>query len=271
MKLTYKLIALDIDGTLLNDEHQITEVTKTTILKLHERGSRMVLCTGRGPTSVYPLLRELGLEGIIITHNGSVTVHSNGNNSGEVMHEFSYPIAWIKPLIEYAREQNVHFDVNTATRIFIESCSEEGLDIYRQMFFLEPELVADITLLDVEVVKLTFSGTSAAMDEVYEAWKDVQLEGGLKIIRSGDYFIDVVHPEATKGNALRQLAKQWHIDASEVLAIGNYYNDLDMIRFAGLGIAMENSPDEVKSAADTVTLSNNEDGVHAALTKYCFV
>ncbi len=89
------------------------------------------------------------------------------------------------------------------------------------------------------------------------------------ILRSGEYFLDLMHPDASKGNALKQLAERRGVRPEEVLAIGNYYNDITMLTFAGMGIAMDNSPLEVKAAANEVTASNNEDGVHAALLKYC--
>ncbi|MNN14057.1 Sugar phosphatase YidA [compost metagenome] len=91
----------------------------------------------------------------------------------------------------------------------------------------------------------------------------------LNMLRSGDYFIDLMHPEASKGNALKQLAEQRGIPAEQIMAIGNFYNDITMLTFAGLGIAMDNSPIEVKAAAQDVTASNNEEGVRVALEKYC--
>ncbi|MNR51961.1 Sugar phosphatase YidA [compost metagenome] len=90
------------------------------------------------------------------------------------------------------------------------------------------------------------------------------------MIRSGDLFIDVMSPEANKGNALKALAATLEVDPEVIMAIGNYYNDLEMMAFAGLGIAVENSPDGVKEAADAVTSSNNDEGVHEAIRKYCF-
>ncbi|MNJ00072.1 Sugar phosphatase YidA [compost metagenome] len=79
-----------------------------------------------------------------------------------------------------------------------------------------------------------------------------------------------MNPTANKGNALKALASTLEIEAPEIMAIGNYYNDLEMMDFAGLGIAVENSPDDVKEAADAVTSSNNNEGVHEAIRKYCF-
>jgi len=93
---------------------------------------------------------------------------------------------------------------------------------------------------------------------------------GLHLIRSGDHFIDIMHQDASKGSALLQFANSLGVKRERIMAIGNYFNDLEMIKLAGLGIAMDNSPREVKEAADGVTASNNEHGVAEALLKYAF-
>jgi len=89
------------------------------------------------------------------------------------------------------------------------------------------------------------------------------------MLRSGDFFIDLMHKDASKGAALQKLAEKRGIPAENVMAIGNYYNDITMLTYAGLGVAMDNSPLDVKAAADAVTASNNEEGVKRALEKYC--
>lgn len=117
------------------------------------------------------------------------------------------------------------------------------------------------------IVKFTAFGEAAVMDGLYTEWSKWTLP--LNMLRSGEFFIDLMHMEASKGNALKQLAEKRGYRADEVMAIGNYFNDITMLTYAGMGIAMDNSPVEVKAAANAVTASNNEDGVHQALTKYC--
>ncbi len=262
--MKYKLIALDVDGTLLNDEHAITERTKRTVLDVHRAGAMIVLCTGRGPGSTFPVLEELGLEGTIITHNGAATVQAAGRT---IVHQFPFYMNDVLPLVRYCRENNIHFDICTPFDMFVERMGEEERRMYDK-YFADPIWIPDIAQLEEPLVKLTAFGPKEVLDRVEEDWK--RIEFPLRYIRSGDLFIDVMHPSASKGNALEQLARLWNIRRSEIIAIGNYYNDVDMLRFAGLGIAMGNSPDEVKRAADAVTLSNNEEGVHAALAAYCF-
>jgi len=120
--------------------------------------------------------------------------------------------------------------------------------------------------LPPDLVKFTAFGSKEQMDRVQREWE--AWDSPLRRIRSGDWFIDVQHADVSKGKALERLASLRGIDRSRIMAIGNYYNDIDMLRFAGLGIAMGNSPDEVKRAADAVTLSNEEDGVAHAIRRY---
>ena len=262
--MRFKLIALDVDGTLLNDHHQITRQTRQTIRQAHEAGARIVLCTGRGPASTLPILRELGLEGTMITHNGAATIASDGTT---LLHQYSFALEEIVPLVEYARREGVHFDVCTPFEMYIEQIEEHEKQMY-ETFFIQPNLVADVTNLGMPLVKLTLFGEREVLDRVEKDWHEQKLYGDLRMIRSGEVFIDVMSPKANKGNALRDLAASWHIAAEHVVAIGNYYNDVEMLNFAGLGIAVGNSPDGVKQAADVVTATNNEDGVHQALLNY---
>jgi len=262
----YQLIALDVDGTLLDDRHQITEQTKATIWEAYEQGCKIVLCTGRGPDNALPVLQELEMEGTMITHNGSATVHADERGQS-VLHEFTFPMSEIVPLVEYARREGVHFDVCTSYNMYIERLDERAKMMYVQ-YGVNPKLVRDVIDLQIPLVKMTLSGAAEVLDRVQKEWDEMQLYGSLRMLRSGDFFIDMMNPAASKGNALRELAASWNIGREHILAIGNYYNDIDMLEFAGLGIAVANSPDEVKAAAGAVTSSNNDEGVHEAILRY---
>lgn len=261
--MTYKLIALDVDGTLLNDDHQLTDLTKQAVRKAYDDGCGVVLCTGRGSMSALPVMEELGLSGTLITHNGAATVTSVDRT---IIHNFSFSAEDIQTYVTYCRDKRVHFDINTAFEMYLEAVSLEASAMYAQ-FYATPEKVDDVLQLELPWVKFTCFGTKEEMDQIESEWNNMDLP--LRLIRSGDFFIDVMNPSANKGNALKALADKLDVAAEEVIAIGNYYNDLEMLEYAGLGIAMENSPDLVKEKADAVTVSNNNEGVYAALTKYC--
>ncbi|MCS7460121.1 Cof-type HAD-IIB family hydrolase [Paenibacillus doosanensis] len=262
--MNYSLIALDIDGTLLNDDHEISGPTCSALQKVQAEGTRIVLCTGRGPGSAIPVLERLGMSGVLITHNGAATVRAPGR---EVLHEEGFSIAEITELVRYCRDSGVHFDVNTALDMYVEKLGAEAQEMYEQ-FLVRPHVIEDVLSLEDRVVKFTVFGSSEAMDRMEAELPGGFVPAGLRYIRSGAYFIDFMSGKASKGKALRKLAEDWDIPRERIMAMGNYFNDIEMLEFAGLGIAMENSPEAVKQAADAMTASNNEDGVYQALLTY---
>ncbi|NOU97915.1 Cof-type HAD-IIB family hydrolase [Paenibacillus sp. LMG 31456] len=261
--MNYSMIALDVDGTLLNDRYEITDVTKEALQQAHASGIRIVLCTGRGPGNAVPILEQLGLEGVLITHNGAATVQTPG---GILLHECGFSLDDVEPVIRYCRDKQVHFDVNTAFEMYVDKISAVEVSMYEN-YMLQPQRVSDIMQLNHPLVKFTIFGSLEVMDEVEQDLRLMEMPKGLQYIRSGDYFIDVMSVEASKGKALEQLAQQWNIPRERIIAMGNYYNDIEMLEYAGIGIAMDNSPEDVKAAADAVTLSNNDNGVYEALVK----
>ncbi|MEI7027450.1 Cof-type HAD-IIB family hydrolase [Paenibacillus sp. y28] len=260
------LIALDVDGTLLNDDYELTDETKQVIRELHEGGSRIVLCTGRSPLNAIPVMEQLGLEGYLIAHNGAATIHSVTRT---MIHHYPFEVRALAPFVDYCRQERLHFDVCTPFELLLESWDEEKKEMYAK-YMLYPTKMEDIYQLSEPVVKFTvYDADIALIDEVENKWKRMA-EDAFHITRGGDFFVDMMDRQATKGNALRHLADYLGVQRERVLAIGNYFNDVEMLRFAGTGIAMGNAPEGVKEAADDVTLSNNENGVSAALRKYCF-
>jgi len=265
--MKFKLIALDVDGTLLDDDHNLSERTKQTIQDVHDAGCHIVLCTGRAPVSTLPILQELGLEGTMITHNGAATVYADEKGQA-LVNEFTFTLSEIQPMLDYARREGIHFDVCTPFNMYIEHIGEEERLMY-QKYLISPKLVTDVSELGIPLVKLTLFAQPEVLDRVQREWDEQKLYGDLRMIRSGDLFIDVMSAKANKGNALKALADELEIEPEAIMAIGNYYNDVEMMTFAGLGIAVANSPEDVKKAADKVTASNNDEGVHQALVKYC--
>jgi len=261
MKPKYRLIALDVDGTLLNDDHELTPRVRAAVRAAAEAGAEIVLCTGRGSTSALPVLGELGLRGTMITHNGASVVDSE---TREVLHDTVISHELASRYTDYCRERGIHFDMNTAFDLYVDNVGEEAEAMYRNLR-ARPIRREYEEGMPERLVKLSVFAARDVMDGVEKDWNT--WGGALQSIRSGDYFIDVQHPDASKGRALERLAALRGIAREQVLAMGNYYNDTGMLAFAGRGVAMANSPDEVKAIADEIALSNNEDGVAAVLER----
>ena len=264
MKLRYDLIALDVDGTLLTDDHELREEVKEVVREAEAAGAQIVLCTGRGPNSAFPVLEKLELGGTLIGHNGAVTVTFEDER---ILHQYQVEPEEIIEFIRYCRSNNVHFDLNTAFEMMLEQMTNEVKVMYEQ-FEVAPLLHNFDDGIPSGLLKLSAYGSKELIDAVYNDWS--KWPSGLQAVRSGDSFIDVLHSDATKGKALRQFGQSLGIERDRILAIGNYYNDLTMLEYAGLGVAMGNSPDAVKHAADVVAPSNNEGGVASALRQYAW-
>ncbi|MGG4033330.1 Cof-type HAD-IIB family hydrolase [Paenibacillus cisolokensis] len=264
MGLHYDIIALDVDGTLLTDDHKLTQGTCEAIREAARRGAEIVLCTGRGPGGAIPVLEEIGLEGTIITHNGGATVETAKR---KVIHQYTLREEQLQVFVDYCRRHELHFDISTAFEVLVERLTPEIEEIYGQ-FHIRPTLRQPGAALPGEPVKMTVSGPKDMIDEVERDWNGWNHE--LQWIRSGEYFIDVQHRYATKGRALEQLARIRGVDRRRIMAIGNYYNDIGMLEMAGLGVAVANAPEAVKSSADVVTSSNAEEGVMRALLEYAW-
>ncbi|MFC5470036.1 Cof-type HAD-IIB family hydrolase [Cohnella suwonensis] len=260
--MNIRMIALDVDGTLLNDHHELTPRVREAVREAAKRGAEIVLCTGRGSTSALPVLRELGLKGTMITHNGASVVDSE---SRAILFDTAIPHDLASVYVNYCRERGIHFDMNTAFDLYVEALGEEAGTMYRNLK-AQPINRDKEEAFPEGLVKLSIYAPKEVMDGVEAEWGKWKQE--LQFVRSGDNFIDVQSHDATKGKALERLAAMRGISRASILALGNYYNDLGMIDFAGTGVAMDNSPSEVKERADAVTLSNNEDGVAVALEEY---
>ncbi|RED56241.1 Cof-type HAD-IIB family hydrolase [Cohnella lupini] len=253
--MNVSMIALDVDGTLLNDHHEVTPRVRQAVRAAAEQGAEIVLCTGRGSTSALPVLKELGLEGTMITHNGASVVDSA---TREVLYDTTISHDLALRYVTFCRERGIHFDMNTAFDLYVEGMKKDAEEMYRNLL-ARPIMRGASEAFPERLVKMSIYAPKEVLDEVELEWASWRHE--LQAVRSGDNFIDVQHLHATKGKALERLASIRGIERENLLAIGNYYNDIGMLTYAGWGVAMDNSPAEVKAEADEVTVSNNEDGV----------
>ncbi|MEK3686128.1 Cof-type HAD-IIB family hydrolase [Paenibacillus sp. FSL R10-2736] len=264
--MKYKLIALDVDGTLLDDDHHLSDENKAAIAEVTRQGGQIVLCTGRSPQNSIPFMEEMGLSGYVLGHNGAVTVSVKDR---KVLHQYGMDARGLDPYIAYCREHDIHFDVNTAFDMYVdnvENLTKEANFMYEHFRIMPASLPAWEDFRE-PIVKFTVFTQSDILDEAQREWSTWGEQ--YNILRSGEFFVDFMHPEASKGNALKNLAAELGIPQEQVLSIGNYYNDISMLTYAGLGVAMDNSPLEVKAAADALTGTNNDNGVRDALVKYC--
>lgn len=273
----YKLIALDIDGTLANSAGKITGRTKEVVHRVAETGATIVVATGRRFITAKPRVLQLQFpEVLLAAHNGAILKRLNG----ELLHHQLLPCALAKKVVEISRElglRPVVFEgTQDAANLLVEDYGDE-LDDWERGYLRENEahlkwvnnLATDLSGDIIEVISVVPADNAHEIAELFRARLDGQVKPILVIINSGRHaFLGLSHAKVGKDLPLRYLAEQMEISPSEILAIGDNYNDLDMLRFAGTGVVMENADDALKQEGFHVTASNDADGVAAALERF---
>ena len=260
------MIAVDIDGTLLNPQNVLTTATITAIQAATAAGLKVVLCTGRPLSGVQPYLDALGLHGddqYAITYNGGLVQ----TVAGRVL--LSHPLAYADymDLEAFARKARVHFHVVTPHHLYTANRNISRYTIKESQLVHLPLRFREATAMDPHLLM----PTAVFIDEVAKI-DALRLPPALAdrfyVVRTDPHFIEVMSPQTSKGNALRELAAHLGFTLANVMAVGDQDNDLPMITAAGLGVAMGNANDRVKAAANVTTLTNAADGVAAAIYKY---
>ncbi len=273
--MAIKVIAVDIDGTLTNDEKKITPRTKEALLAAQRAGIRVVIASGRPSQGLRALGSELELEkhhGMLVSFNGA---HVEDAQTGEVLFDQPIPHDLLKPLLDHVRQFDVIPWVTEGRVLYVEDAYPgdiyyrgEPINIIKHERDACNLLVQEVGNLDERIEfpqdKVLLAGTDTYLAE---HWQEIAapFEGKLAAMFTADFFFEFMAPGVSKGNALAGAMPKLGIDPSEVVTFGDAQNDLSMITWAGTGVAMGNATDEVKAAADMITLSNNEDGIAVAL------
>ncbi|MBT2581201.1 Cof-type HAD-IIB family hydrolase [Planococcus sp. ISL-109] len=260
----YKMIAIDLDGTLLTDGLTISQDTVTAIQKSMELGIVVTIATGRMYPSAKRFALELGIDAPLITYQGAMIQAATG---GEVLRERLVSFEIAEQLIRIAADKNMHLQVYQDDVLYSAVETAEVMAYSKEVkvpYTIEPDL---LKLAQKGFTKLLFINETDGLDLLQnelqalfgeEAWVE----------KSKSHYLEVTNPEANKGSALLFLAQQLGIDRSEIIGIGDNHNDSELVKSAGFGIAMGNAVAELKELADYTSFSNNEEGVLHAINKY---
>jgi Cof subfamily protein (haloacid dehalogenase superfamily) len=254
---TYKMIAIDVDDTLLNDDMQITEPTKAALAAARDKGVIVTLATGRMFASAQKIARQLEMNVPIITYQGSLIKNLLDEN---IIYERSVPLEAAQFLYSYAEQNNLHLQVYYKDTLYVKVDNQKIKD-YAALSNI-PYIVTDEfnALASKPLTKMLFIDDPDKLDAIAQDLRN-SLGSMLHITKSKANFLEFLHPEGTKGHAVESLAAHYNVDISQVIAIGDSWNDHEMLEIAGLGVAMDNAVESLKKIADYITLSNNEDGV----------
>ena len=262
--MKYRLIATDMDGTLLNDDSAITQRTIDAIKRAVGAGAIFVTATGRSMRGVEFINALFDEDMPFIIYNGASAIMGK---SRKVLLNKYLDFKLAKEAYELGADRGVPMILWTDEHLWVNRICDETV-YYREYYQTELNIVTDMCNLKEENIYKIFwidtpEKTSRFQDEMKE-----HFGGRLNCHTSRPEYLEFVSPEAEKGAALAEVGKILGIDRNEMIAVGDGYNDISMLKFAGLGVAMENAPNDIKAVCDHVTLSNNSDGVAAVIERF---
>lgn len=267
MKQTYRLLVLDLDGTLTNSKKEISPRNLHALINLQQSGVRLVLASGRPTYGIAPLANQLEMKkygGCILSYNGGEIIDWS---TEEMLYKNLLPNEVLPILYETAVQNNQAILTYDNEYILTEKPNDEYV---RKEAFLNKMKIRKVEnfleAAPLPLPKCLIVGNPEQLMQT-EAELSLKLQRKISIYRSEPYFLELVPLGIDKARSLAVLLEKLGMTREEMVAMGDGYNDLSMIEFAGMGVAMANAQEPVKQAADYITLSNDEDGVAAAIEK----
>lgn len=270
--MAIKLVAIDIDGTLLDSNFNILPSTKEAIQKALNQGVKVVLCSGRPIAGLQVYLDELGIHGsdeYAITLNGAIIRSTDGKviTSNLVDNKF------YRSLVAYGVEHNIPFNIVDADSRIITADHNVDRWVYQQAYENEATLyIRQPGELDMDTLKIA-KGCYVGSEELLDDWEDkvkARFGNDLSVVRTDKYFLEILNKASNKGAGLAELTEYLNIKPDEVMALGDERNDISMFNFAGTAVCMGQGHEDAKQAADFVTASNDDDGISKAFDKFIF-
>lgn len=270
--MKYKLVAIDMDGTLLNSDNKISERTKMAIENARNKGTHIVIATGRILKSALHYSESLGLKNPLIACNGAIIVDEFQN----IIYEKYIEKKNVVDIINLAKSEGIYFHFYDQSSFYSDIRVEEVLKFYNEgsttmnislNVFKDTKEIMDMK--DLNVYKFIFID-----DDRNKLNKLREMISKLENINTSSSWINNIEAmgyNVSKGEALKELCKILKVKPEEVIAIGDSENDISMLEFSGLGVAMGNSDKDIKEKSKYITDSNDEDGVAKVIEKFILV
>lgn len=270
MKGMYKLIAMDLDGTLNNDEKRITEKTLHALLTAQKRGVRLALASARPSPGLYKerdILQMAENGGILMSYNGGRIVEAG---TGKVLYETAMDIEVTRSVLRFLEKLPVTTILDDGIKFYV--TDPDGYKVQYECWNNQMECTQVDNLgefLSFSPVKMLMSVQPAQLPAVQERIAAF-LPESLTVVQTAPFYLEIIPKTINKGQGIRDICKVLGLDTQEVIAFGDAANDIPMLKAAGMGVAMGNAQKPVKDAADFVTLSNNHDGIAFALERFLY-
>ncbi len=263
--MPYKLVAMDLDGTLLRDDLSMSPRVLSALERARQKGILLTLATGRGYPSMRSWVQKLNITTPVIGYQGAAVVDPQTHTA---IYQRTFPRQLVTPLRDFARASSLSLTIYANDLIYVEDKRQSDA-FYDKWFGLPYRLVDDLAAaITTEPIKFIIIGEGPELDRVRPE-VEARFGSHLHIVRSHEYFLEGLAPGTNKGQALAWLAQQLGIARRETMAIGDSGNDKEMIAWAGLGVAMGNASPEARSVADYVAPGVDSDGAAEAIERFC--
>lgn len=259
--MKYKLLALDLDGTLTDSNKQVSPRTLSVLLEAQRRRLKIVLSSGRPTYGVAPIadllhLNEFG--GYVLSFNGGEITNWQ---TGEIIWQKEMDKTYMPYLYKSAKKHHLAIETFNGQYVITETPDDKYVQRQAAINKLTVTRVPDfLKAINFPVIKSLIVGEPDKL-KVVEKELQEKLQGELGIFRSEPYFLEIVAKNIDKARSLNALLQHLGLQREELIAIGDGYNDVSMIRYAGMGIVMENAPEIIKREADMIAPSNDDEGV----------
>lgn len=260
-----RLVAIDLDGTLLTDAKQVSRRTAAALAELPPRGARVVIASARPPRSVRAVYDALNLDTLQINYNGALIWDEKQRKV-----QFHRPLAGalVRRIVDEARD--LFDEVLVSSEILDKWYTDQEDNPFATETgkLFRPDVVAPIDqFAGLDATKLLLQGAPPLISRL-EAWLEERFGRDVSILRTDDHLLQIMDKRVSKATALQRVAKYYGVEMEQVMAIGDAPNDVAMLQVAGVAVAMDNAHALVKRVADWIAPSNNDHGVFAALQRY---
>lgn len=255
----------DIDGTFLNDQHQLTTDTRESIKKLQSKNIKFALVSARSPSGIFPILCKNSFKCPIISYSGALVMDEDCN----IIYEKGMEISIASEIIEYIKENK--FDL-TWNLYSVDNWISQSKNDQRVR---EEEKIVEAESVEGDITSLPEGSSVHKILCMCNPEKIIEIERKIErkfpqcaVVKSSDKLLEIMIKGINKAEAVRRLCEFWNVSIENAIAFGDNYNDIEMLEAVGLGVVMGNAPEEIRRRFAEVTLDNNHDGIAAALKKF---
>lgn len=267
----YKWCVCDMDGTLLNSQNVISEKNELALKKLQENGVEIIIASGRTDLMVKAYIRQLGITGPVISSNGGLI---RNVKTGEILYSKLIDKTVVREILSYCNRNNIDFLIYTFDRVYgnqgnpLMQKYEKRNQNYSEDIKIPLEYLNNINEAahNIDVLKILL--VCEEHERILELEKYFSQNKKITAVSSAIGLLDIMASDISKGNALKTLAKKMNVNLNDVIAFGDNYNDMEMLKCVGMPIAVENSVEDIKLQARYITKSNNEDGIAYAINTF---